>query len=765
MLEKETKAGTESGVSSKSSSSPPFKNPMTPTEPTKVILLPSVLVVTSSLASYFVGRFNYSVLYALGAGLLVSFSIMTLRDKITQAAKLWADRQAERKACVREDESAEWINATVYRFWQFYEPVLSQQIKDGIDQALKDVKPPGLSGIKVQRFTLGKVPPFISSVRFLLKDKNRNDISESRIVLNLGLGIHAPDLEVVVAAQTPAASLPLSVKDIFFEGNLRIEIDLIPQFPHAQKLMVTFLEKPIFDFQIVPLKSVSITEIPGLAQFLNNLIHSALNDNVVNPEKIVIPLMEQAGGQLKPSNGVIDCSIHSIEYQEANSKNPLMGAFDKTPQELYCKIIVGDTKVSCEKTCALKKKGSPYQYNSRHLVLSESVDTDMFQIHLMTKNKVTQQSRLLGKTFLSAFEIREAKLVGSKLEFCNLDFEGDSEGKVVVSLDWLALDEVKEEEKLDAENTKQIKDTVVVSPHNFAPSPKGQSGTIYLHVHQAFDLQPISGGKINSLVRVYYTDKMVMKSREIDNSLCPHYDVFEELTCGDLSKVKLTLRVQEGHSGLGDLDLDLEGLFYLQESNSYNYQVLRKWFTLRKSGPVKGDTEAETLAKMKNGNQGGDKKNYGKIELSILFRPFDLKKNEKNLIPSFDVGNADDDLTLSCYDLHNGLVGGVMNGVGAVGSGMVHGVGTVGSGMINGVGTVGSGMVHGVGTVGSGMVHGVGAVGSEMGKLMRIGSSSQKKHSEDDNKDAEAGNPIDLSSKTSPERQRRNSFSRIFSSK
>ena len=34
-----------------------------------------------------------------------------------------------------------------------------------------------------------------------------------------------------------------------------------------------------------------------------------------------------------------------------------------------------------------------------------------------------------------------------------------------------------------------------------------------------------------------------------------------------------------------------------------------------------------------------------------------------------------------------------------------------------------------------------------------------------DNKDAEAGNPIDLSSKTSPERQRRNSFGRIFSSK
>merc|ERR1712146_629734 len=137
------------------------------------------------------------------------------------------------------------------------------------------------------------------------------------------------------------------------------------------------------------------------------------------------------------------------------------------------------------------------------------------------------------------------------------------------------------------------------------------------------------------------------------------------------------------------------------------------------------------------------KKNYGKIELSILFRPFDLKENKKNLIPLFDVGNADDDLTLSCYDLHHGLVGGVVSGVVAVCSGVV----------------------HGVGTVGSGMVHGVGTVGSEMRKFMRLGSSSHKEHSEDHNTDADAGNPIDLSSKTSPERQRRNSFGRIFSSK
>lgn len=77
------------------------------------------------------------------------------------------------------------------------------------------------------------------------------------------------------------------------QGLLRIEIELVPEFPHAKTVLVTFLEKPIIDFKyeqadhalgpssssafsdrvvvvwwcsIVPLKSVNIMEIPGLAQ-------------------------------------------------------------------------------------------------------------------------------------------------------------------------------------------------------------------------------------------------------------------------------------------------------------------------------------------------------------------------------------------------------------------------------------------------------------------------------------------------------------------
>merc|ERR1711988_130824 len=376
-----------------------------------------------------------------------------------------------------------------------------------------------------------------------------------------------------------------------------------------------------------------------------------------------------------------------------------------------------------------------------------------------------------------------------------------------MSINFIKLDEVEGIDKEETEDQQSEQneggkqapnqDTVVVTPSNIAPVPSGLSGSLLIHVHEAMDLQPVNGGSVDSVVRLYYTDHRLLKSRTCDKTTFPQYDVSEEFTCCDLSKAKLVLRIQEGHHGIGDLDLDLESLFHDEESNTYNYTMLGKWFKLRKPGPPEGRKDT-TIDDIKGANNNNKKKeNYGSIKLSIVFRPFELAgldlSKETTSKSLFAIGNPEDDLSVTCYDndgllsgvgnLAGGVVqgvgnvaGGVVSGVGAVGSGVVSGVGTVGSGVVSGVGTVGSGMVHGVGAVGSGMMHGVGAVGSGMGKMMRLTPQKSSKsispnssaNFRDENLAAEAGNPIDLSSEgnVKPEgNKRRNSFGSIFQSK
>src|SRR6056297_2293053 len=127
---------------------PAFKNPLAVSEPTREMLVPGLLVMGASLFSWVAGQYNLSVLVSLGLGSIVYYSIRTLRDRLTQAARIWADRNAQRKRVIGDEESAEWINTVLYRFWQYYEPVLCQNIRDAVQPALDANKPAALSALE-----------------------------------------------------------------------------------------------------------------------------------------------------------------------------------------------------------------------------------------------------------------------------------------------------------------------------------------------------------------------------------------------------------------------------------------------------------------------------------------------------------------------------------------------------------------------------------------------------------------------------------------
>ena len=43
-------------------------------------------------------------------------------------------------------------------------------------------------------------------------------IPEDRIVLHMGFGFHAPELEVVILARTGVATIPIAIKDFWLQG-------------------------------------------------------------------------------------------------------------------------------------------------------------------------------------------------------------------------------------------------------------------------------------------------------------------------------------------------------------------------------------------------------------------------------------------------------------------------------------------------------------------------------------------------------------------
>ena len=65
-----------------------------------------------------------------------------------------------------EEESADWMNSFLDRFWLIYEPVLSSTIVSSVDQILSSSTPGFLDSLKLTQFTLGTTAPRINSGTF-----------------------------------------------------------------------------------------------------------------------------------------------------------------------------------------------------------------------------------------------------------------------------------------------------------------------------------------------------------------------------------------------------------------------------------------------------------------------------------------------------------------------------------------------------------------------------------------------------------------------
>lgn len=48
---------------------------------------------------------------------------------------------------------------------------------------------------------------------------------------------------------------------------MRMELELVPRYPHAETASFTFLEKPIVEFELQPL-GVNVMEVPYIANII-----------------------------------------------------------------------------------------------------------------------------------------------------------------------------------------------------------------------------------------------------------------------------------------------------------------------------------------------------------------------------------------------------------------------------------------------------------------------------------------------------------------
>ncbi|KIY73625.1 hypothetical protein CYLTODRAFT_386869, partial [Cylindrobasidium torrendii FP15055 ss-10] len=210
------------------------------------------------------------------------------------------------------------------RFWPIYEPVLSASIVESVDQTLATSAPGFVDFMRLSTFTLGNKAPRIDAVHTFPRTE------EDIVVMDWGFSFTPNDLsnmtpneaadkvnpKVVLSVRVKGITFPILVEDITFSGRTRVQMKLMPGFPHVQTVDIAFLEKPVIDYVLKPLGGETfgfdIANIPGMSSSIRDMTHATLGPMMYYPNTYTLNVQQMFSGERADSAiGVLQVTVHS----------------------------------------------------------------------------------------------------------------------------------------------------------------------------------------------------------------------------------------------------------------------------------------------------------------------------------------------------------------------------------------------------------------------------------------------------------------------
>ena len=423
-------------------------------------------------------------------------------------------RELALKKLDNDNESLEWINSFMVKFWPIYQPVLAQTIINSVDQVLSSATPAFLDSLKLKTFTLGSKPPRMEHVKtyprteddivmmdwkFSFTPNDTADMTARQLKSKINPKIV---LEIRIGKAMISKGLDVIVEDMAFSGIMRLKIKLQIPFPHVDRVEMCFLERPEIDYVCKPLGGENfgfdINFIPGLEKFILEQIHGNLAPMMYAPNVFPIEVAKMlAGTPVDQAVGVLALTLHGAQGLK-NSDN-FAGTVDP-----YASISFS-RRQELARTKTIEDNPNP-RWNETHYLIVTSFN-DTLDIQVFDKNDF-RKSKELGVASFRMEDLEELNIHENE----RLEVIGDGKARGVVSCDlrfFPVLEAAKNEEgKLE-------------------PPPESNQGILRFTVEQAKDLDGTKSlvGLLNPYATLFLNGKTVHETKKLKRTNNPIWDL------------------------------------------------------------------------------------------------------------------------------------------------------------------------------------------------------------------------------------------------
>jgi Ca2+-dependent lipid-binding protein len=534
----------------------------------------AAVIVFACLSSWFIA--------VLGGGLAWVLIIMAAcatyyRTSLRRVRRNFRDdlrREMALKKLDDDNESLEWINSFLVKFWPIYQPVLAQTVINSVDQVLSSATPAFLDSLKLKTFTLGSKPPRMEHVKtypkteddiilmdwkFSFTPNDTADMTSRQLSNKINPKVV---LEIRVGKAMISKGLDVIVEDMAFSGLMRLKIKLQIPFPHIEKVEMCFLERPTIDYVCKPLGGETlgfdINFIPGLESFILEQIHGNLAPMMYAPKVFPIEVAKMlAGSAVDQAVGVLAVTLHGA-HNLKNTDN-FSGSVDP-----YAAITLNQRQ-ELARTKTIEDNHNP-RWNETHYIIISSF-TDSLDVQIFDKNDF-RKSKKLGVASFALENLEELNV--HENERIEVIADGKARGSLSCDLRFFPV----------LEGTKTESGEEV-------PPPESNQGILRYTIHQAKDLDGSKSiiGQLNPYAVMFLNGKKIHQTKKLKRTNQPIWDDgSKEILITDRKKAKLGLTVHDdrdiaGDQTLGKYQIKLDDMLECMEQG-------KEWYNL--SGAATG---------------------------------------------------------------------------------------------------------------------------------------------------------------------------------
>ncbi|XP_027073042.2 synaptotagmin-3 [Coffea arabica] len=275
-------------------------------------------------------------------------------------------------------ERVDWLNKFVRHMWPYLDKAICGAIKSAMKLYLAEYTGRfKLDSLEFEILSLGTLPPLIDGIKVY-------ESNESQLFFELALR-WAGNPNMILAAKLLSAKVTVQLIDLQISAAPRIILrPIVPTFPCFSSVVVSLMQKPKIDFGLKVMGG-DLMAIPGLYQFVQELISKEAAKLYLWPQTLEIPILDNSKARVKKPVGILRVKVLRA-YKLL--KKDFLGSSDP-----YVQLSLSGDTIPARKTSVKMNNLNP-EWNEEFKLSVKDPYTQVLELRLYDWEKVGAHDNL-----------------------------------------------------------------------------------------------------------------------------------------------------------------------------------------------------------------------------------------------------------------------------------------------------------------------------------------------------------------------------------